>query len=39
MTEGKEALPAFTNLKIAISDGYNSEYGTFTNGTWTITKK
>lgn len=32
MTKGTETLPAFTNLKVVISDG-----ASFTNGTWTIT--
>ena len=34
MTGGTAALPAFTNLKVEITDG-----ASFTNGTWTITKK
>ena len=34
MTKGTAALPAFTNLKVEITDG-----ASFTNGTWTITKK
>ena len=34
MTKGTAPLPAFTNLKVEITDG-----ASFTNGTWTITKK
>ena len=39
MTKGTADLPTFPNLNVAISNGYNSDDGNFSNGTWIITKQ